>query len=175
MSQNKKDSLPPHLLDMIPTHSNAEVLRGKILSILRSFRPLSSLDLEGLAHDIFLEAFTESLPITVLYVRHRMINRVVSTKKHISLLERAAKEPQITDEDKMNENRELLGKLFSLASPTTDEICVIVHLFHSGLTHLETAHLMRKSEHWVKSTIFAVLSRLRVAGRMIEAKKGRIV
>lgn len=179
VSSSQNASVPDYLKQFLPTSENASELREKILSTLLSLRPLPSLDLDSLAQDIFLEAWTRHLPVTTQFIRHRYFNRTRDSKLYRLHVERSAITPHLPLSSldyltSQQAERSTLETVISLASLSHEEFLLLYYIYFRSLRYEDAASQLRHTHSWVKETLVVVLEKLRRAGRAYEVQQARL-
>lgn len=159
---------------MIPTPTNSASLRSKIISCLRKLHASRSLDLESLAHDIWLEAFTNSTPLTYTFIRHRYINRWTSERLRKRHEDSTSPPPPSTTTTALSitlsDASERLSHLMPLAKLSPQEERVLFLTFWWSKSQVEIALDLTYSPDKVSSLLSSALDKLRRAGRILDAQ-----
>ena len=162
---------------MIPNEENISDLIQKIQSVLRAMHPAQHLDLDGLAQDIILEAWSHGTPVTVQFIQHRYINSFNAAKSYRAALESKSRLPEgfvFTVDDPVyltdhTEHQAKLNQIICAAKLTSREFEVVALIFFFSHTVQSAASHLGWSVSKLRTTLDLAFDRLRQAGRIVEA------
>lgn len=168
------DSLADYLQLMVPTESNISLLLQKIRGTLFSIHASPALDLDSLAQEILIDAWTNSRPVTSQMILHRYINFRKAEHAHKSALERSIYEGQFVDdetEDSATERRSKLSEIIGAAGLSALEFQTIALVFFFSKTYSQAARDLNWSETKFREVFNKSLEQLKKAGRLIQSQQ----
>lgn len=164
-----QNSSPSDSSTSVLTLENAAEIRNRIMRTLFYFHAnRSGIDVESLAHDIFVEAWEGSRLISTTFIKHRLINAIRHRTRHSQHLHLLADtlHPQFVEAPS-----DRFQRLIQLARLTHHELEVVFSTQLREYTILTTAENMNRPPEWVSDTLAVAFDKMRKAGRLLLAKE----
>ncbi len=180
--------LPDYLRPFVPTFQNAQNMRNKIIGLLVSFKAFRhpQIDIESLAHDIFLEAWDQEegrrRPITAKFVQDRLHNALRNNALYRRRSEEATKVKERQWVEKPSDQVVYdaqaaavysLGKIFLVAQLISNEVEVVFDTYFAQETQEQQAKKRRRSLHLTKKLHWSAMEKLKRAGRIVQSEQAR--
>ena len=160
LSFEKGSDLPDYLQKMIPDDKNVSELLSKIMRRLCKMNLPRRLDVESLAHDIWIEGWTHHKPITNELIRHRAINSLRTLREEIEVFDTIA-HIDLDDSIVRSEFETLMNRV----SLSIEQIKVIHFVYDKGLRVPDIASLLKISSKRVSDHLHSAIEKLQAASR----------
>lgn len=169
------------LRSLIPTTSNTPGLWRKIYAILTKLRAhkVPHLDVESLTQDIFLEAWTQSTPVTYQFIYHRFLNSITKRATYSSHIETFADLRRneidyshdswegLDEPDMSHELSTKISRLISLADLTPSDYQVLYFVYYQDQALVEVAKNLNRTVSSVTRQLETVVDKLKRVGRRV--------